>query len=128
MTTTSYIEQSKDSESIDFERIAKQLGERHSIRLLHATMGAATEAGELLDAIKKHIFYGRAVDDANLKEEAGDLLWYLAVLFDEMNWTFEGVMATNIAKLRVRYPEKFREYDAIHRDLSQERAVLEAGE
>jgi hypothetical protein len=59
------------------------------------------------------------------RRKLGDLLWYLDVLFDEMNWTFEGVMATAIAKLRVRYPEKFREYDAIHRDLSQERAVLE---
>jgi hypothetical protein len=38
MTTTAYIELSKDSESIDFERIAKLLGERHSIRLLHASM------------------------------------------------------------------------------------------
>ena len=54
-------------------------------RLLHASLGLATECGELLEN-----YYGfrtdkKEIDYKNLKEEIGDLAWYLAVLFDYFN-------------------------------------------
>jgi hypothetical protein len=39
--------------------------------LLHGGMGVATEAGELLDVIKKHHAYGKEIDLVNLREEIG---------------------------------------------------------
>ena len=47
-----------------------------NVRILHAAIGCVTESGELLDALKKQIFYGRELDVVNVKEEAGDILWY----------------------------------------------------
>ncbi len=94
-------------------------------RLLHAGIGLATESGEFLDALKKHIFYGKPLDRTNLKEEAGDLMWYIAIALDELGSSFEEVQATNIAKLRARYPEKFTEELAENRDLKTERKILE---
>jgi NTP pyrophosphatase (non-canonical NTP hydrolase) len=48
--------------------------------LLHCVMGLSTEANELLDALKKSIFYGRELDVRNLKEEMGDIEYYMAII------------------------------------------------
>lgn len=97
-------------------------------RLQHAIDGTVTESGEMVDALKKHRFYGKELDYVNLKEEAGDLLWYVAILIDELGTTFEEVMDINIDKLKARYPEKFTNERALNRDLDTERGILEQGE
>ena len=94
-------------------------------RILHAAMGCVTESGELLDALKKSTFYGRELDLVNVKEEAGDLLWYLAILFDELGTTFEEEQERVINKLKARFPDKFTEDKAFNRDLTTERSILE---
>lgn len=48
--------------------------EKIKIDLLHATVGLATELGELLP-LAKH-----SRDIVNVKEEIGDLCWYLAII------------------------------------------------
>jgi len=95
-------------------------------RLLHGAMGMITEAGEIIDSLKKHIFYGKTLDKVNLVEEIGDTLWYIAILADELNMSIEDIMEININKLRKRYPEKFTQEAALNRDLDAERKVLEA--
>lgn len=92
---------------------------------LHYISGVVTEAGELLDVLKKNIAYGKPIDYVNMKEEVGDLMWYIINLCDLYNWNIEEIMETNINKLRIRYPEKFNSEKAINRDLSAERAELE---
>lgn len=113
------------TESNDFEAIGKRVSDPSNIRLLHAGIGLATESGEFLDALKKSIFYGKEIDKVNLKEEVGDLMWYCAIALDELGGDFEEVMATNIAKLKARFPNKFTEEDAENRDLAKEREILE---
>lgn len=94
-------------------------------RVLHAAIGCVTESGEMLDALKKQMFYGRKLDVVNVKEEAADLLWYLAILFDELGTTFEDEMKRVINKLEARFPDKFKEDKAFTRDLDKERKILE---
>jgi len=94
-------------------------------RILHAAIGCVTESGEMLDALKKQIFYGRQLDTTNVLEESGDLLWYLAILFDELGTDFETEMGRVIAKLKNRFPDKFEEDKAFNRDLDTERSTLE---
>ena len=93
-------------------------------RLLHAGIGLSTEAGEFLDALKKHIFYGKELDKVNLAEEMGDMFWYMAIVADELGFEFEEVMEKNISKLKARYGEKFTEEKAENRDLNTERDIL----
>lgn len=93
-------------------------------RVLHASMGLCTEAGELLDALKKQMFYGKELDVVNVKEEAADCLWYLAILFDELDTTFDEEQQRVIAKLQARFPSKFSQEDALNRDLDTEREIL----
>lgn len=93
-------------------------------RLLHAAIGIATESGELLDALKKNMFYDRALNTTNVQEEIGDLLWYIAIALDAMGSTFEMEMDRVIRKLRVRFPDKFNSVDANCRDLEAEEKEL----
>ena len=98
---------------------------RKSARLIHAVMGFATEAGEAVDELKKHIFYGKDLDETNLVEEAGDKFWYLALMCDVLNVSFEEVMLKNNAKLRARFPQHFTRGHALDRNLEAEREILE---
>jgi len=99
--------------------------EKGDDRLLHAGIGLATESAEFLDALKKHVFYGKELDKVNLKEEIGDLMWYCAIALDQLDGTFDEVQNTNIKKLKARYPEKFTEKHAEVRNLEAERKILE---
>ena len=88
MNNEQYLEQSARTVSNDYEAIKGRLVDEDLIDLLHAGIGLATEAGEFLDAIKKHIFYGKKLDTVNLAEEGGDTLWYLALAFRKLKTTF----------------------------------------
>jgi uncharacterized protein YabN with tetrapyrrole methylase and pyrophosphatase domain len=69
----------------------------------HCAMGAAGEAGELSDAIKKDIIYGKPVDIVNIREELGDLLFYLVATMLVYQLKPEDVIADNYEKLKTRY-------------------------
>lgn len=51
----------------------------------------------------------------NLREELGDVLWYLTWLCSEFGFSLEEVAQANIAKLRERYPEGFSVERSINR-------------
>lgn len=124
MESKTYIKNAIKTESIDFPAMDQRLSNDGTKRLLHAGIGLSTEAGEFLDALKKHIFYGKDLDRVNLAEELGDLFWYMAIVADELGFEFESVMEKNIAKLKARYGEKFSEEKAESRDLKTEREIL----
>ena len=42
-------------------------------RTMHGIMGLASEGGELLDAAKKAMYYGKTLDLVNVKEEVGEI-------------------------------------------------------
>lgn len=94
-------------------------------RILHAMIGMCTESAELQDMIKKHLIYGKAFDIANVVEECGDQLWYIALALDAAGVTMEDAMQRNITKLRLRYPDKFTNEHALNRDLAAERVAIE---
>jgi len=115
------------TEPLETEEVAKRLALRNTIRLLHASFGVSSESGEVADAIKRFVFYGKPIDRINLIEEAGDLLWYINVLLNAVDSTFDEAMERNIAKLKARYGDKFTEEKALNRNLTKERGVLEGG-
>jgi NTP pyrophosphatase (non-canonical NTP hydrolase) len=124
MTPTEYIKNVLITESTH-DPVSSEFGVNG--RILHASMGTCTETAEMLDACKKSMFYGKTLDKVNLAEEAGDVLWYLAILCDELNITFEELFEVNINKLKKRYGAKFSEHHAENRDLTAERQILEDG-
>lgn len=109
------------TESTDYPyRLDKKIS-----RLMHALLGITTETGELHDAVKRELVYGKSLDNVNIVEECGDLLWYVNLALDAVGSSLSEAMEKNIAKLRVRFPDKFNAGDALERDLDAERAALE---
>lgn len=125
ITSDNYVQNVLRSESPVTQELRDRLQNEATIRLLHSAMGMATEAGEFLDMLKKHIFYGKPLDFVNAKEEVGDQMWYAGLAIDVLQTTFNEVLTVNIDKLKARYPEKFTEEAAINRDLDTERSILE---
>lgn len=96
-----------------------------SARAIHAIVGKLTELGELADHYKRFIFYGKPLDRIGICEELGDGQWYDAVLCSVLDTTFSAEQSRNIEKLRARFPNQFTTTDALNRNLTVERAILE---
>ncbi len=112
--------------AMDHEGIATRLDSPMKHDLIHGAMGVSTEANELLDMVKKHVFYGKPLDIPNLIEEVGDTLWYCALLLEASGSSFDEAQDKVIKKLQARYKGKgFSEENAITRDLDTEREILE---
>jgi len=94
--------------------------EQLKVELLHAVVGIAGEAGELVDAVKKEFFYNHDLDVENVIEELGDLKYYIEAVVQNLQhrriigwkaigWkatelvTHESIEDANIDKLRKRY-------------------------
>jgi NTP pyrophosphatase (non-canonical NTP hydrolase) len=90
--------------------------------LIHAALGLASESGELIDAIKKHVIYGKPLDVDNCIEELGDCLWFIALACQTLGVSIGQVARANIAKLAKRYPDKYTDQAAIARADKQEGA------
>jgi NTP pyrophosphatase (non-canonical NTP hydrolase) len=72
--------------------------------LLHMAVGIAGEAGELLDAIKKHVIYNKPLDVQNVIEELGDIEFYMQGLRGGACIMRDETLIANIEKLSRRYP------------------------
>jgi len=83
--------------------------------LLHAAIGIAGEAGELLDAVRKHVFDGQPLDRDNITEELGDLCFYLEAAMQVMNAFRYEIEQENQAKLTKRYESGYSDQQAQER-------------
>jgi NTP pyrophosphatase (non-canonical NTP hydrolase) len=102
----------------EYQRLASRTVNRalgQDQRLLDATAGLAEEAGEALGLVRKHLFMGHDLDSARLTIELGDALWCLTVAAGTLGISLEEVAATNLAKLRRRYPEGYTDDDSVNR-------------
>jgi len=90
----------------------------------HALLGFASEAGEIADAILTTLLNHTPLDTENLKEEAGDMRWYGALLATALEARESDIEEANIAKLRTRFPDKFTAAAAVTRDLDAEKVAL----
>lgn len=92
---------------------------------VHMSLGMCTEASEIADVFKKQLAYKKEPDMINVKEEIGDIMWYVVNMCNINGWDLRDILASNIKKLEARYPEKFTEEAAINRNLEKERSILE---
>lgn len=95
------------------------------VRLLVATLGLTSDAGEVAGLVQKSIEYGRNLDMDKLKEELGDCLWRLVQAADAAGFTMEEVMQANLSKLKARYPDGYSDERANNRDDSREKAAMQ---
>ncbi len=78
--------------------------------LEYPTLGLAGEAGEVANIVKKiqRDFGGEITDEirAKLKDELGDVLWYISACADELELTLEEIAEFNVEKLAARHQRK----------------------
>lgn len=88
----------------------------YSTQIATLGLGIAGEAGEVADLIKKHLGHGHDLDWPKLREELGDVLWYVACLADRLGLSLSEVADANVEKLKRRYPDGFDSARSIHRE------------
>ena len=75
--------------------------------LEYPTLGLTGEAGEVANIVKKiqRDFDGVLTDDVRgkLKDELGDVLWYISACADELGLTLNEIAEFNVGKLAKRH-------------------------
>jgi NTP pyrophosphatase (non-canonical NTP hydrolase) len=83
---------------------------RRSSNIEYPTLGLAGEAGEVANIVKKiqRDNDGILTDEtrAKLKDELGDVLWYISACADELGLTLAEIADFNIDKLAKRHSAK----------------------
>ena len=96
------------------EEVATKKKKHESIRdeICDYSMGLAGESGEVIDLIKKIAWQGKPLDKEKIKDELGDILWYLTALAHSLDITLDDIAQHNVSKLRERYPSGFTKADS----------------
>ena len=101
---------------------------------MHAVIGIADESGELIEMLKRALYYGDPISTEHILEEYGDLLFF--ILLDcrriaknremSVEEVFQEVLNRNIAKLEQRYKKRFTEKEATEtsRNRARERKAM----
>ncbi len=94
-------------EEYQTEACATALYPRRLSNLEYPTLGLAGEAGEVANIVKKiQRDHGGAINDEireMLKDELGDVLWYISACADELGLTLNEIAEFNVAKLAKRH-------------------------
>ena len=90
----------------DFQRGALETAVYpEQLRVIYPALGLAGEAGEVADKVKK-VLRGDGPLDAERKTaiamEIGDVMWYCAVLANDIGYGLEEIAGMNYAKLQSR--------------------------
>ena len=88
-------------------------------RVTYPALGLASEAGEVASKVKK-VLRDRGGDFsaeqiAAIKDELGDVLWYVAVLASDLDLSLDDIAANNVEKLRSRMARGTIRGDGDHR-------------
>ena len=84
-------------------------------QLNNILFGLAGETGEVIDCYKKQLFQDHPVNLDKIKNEVGDVLYYLFWLAHHQGFTIEECMLKNKEKLEKRYPVSFSGDQSIYR-------------
>lgn len=100
-------------ESNNFEDLLNRINELRSTTnvnislLMTAGIGLASEGGEFNEIVKKILFQGKPLTDAevfHMKRELGDIVWYWTNACTALGLNPNDVIAENVNKLESRYP------------------------
>jgi NTP pyrophosphatase (non-canonical NTP hydrolase) len=85
------------------------------VELAFNVLGLVGEAGECAEVVKHGLWHAHGLDLTQLAKELGDTAWYLAAVCTLAGLDLSEIMAANIAKLKVRYPNGFSVVDSLAR-------------
>jgi len=73
-------------------------------KVIYPALGLCGEAGEVAEKIKKTVRGDTSLDEVSgsIADELGDVLWYLAILADDLEVDLEDIAQGNVDKLQLR--------------------------
>lgn len=93
----------------DYQQLAKSTAIYQAVTdmgLIYTTLGLVGEAGELANKLKKVIRDNNGVLTYEVQEaladELGDVLWYVAMVAEELDYTLNDIATGNLTKLAAR--------------------------
>lgn len=102
-----------DSTAIYRKKVGSRIG-----RINYAALGLTGEAGEVANLVKKIVRddnYEVEVKRDLIKDELGDVLWYISALATELGLSLQGIAEHNQEKLTARHrkpePQAYQERD-----------------
>jgi len=103
----SVVKNTMNFEEYQSEASQTALYPRRLNNLEYPTLGLAGEAGEVANIVKKiqRDFGGEITDETRtkLKDELGDVLWYISACADELGLTLAEIAGYNVDKLAKRH-------------------------
>ncbi len=84
--------------------------------LSNMIFGIVGETGEVVDILKKHLYQGHELDWFHIREEIGDVMFYIVNLCNLLNTDLEQIIEENYSKLLKRYPEGFSTERSVNRE------------
>ena len=100
-------------ESNNFDDLLRRINELRNTTninislLMTAGIGLASEGGEFNEIVKKILFQGKPLTEAevfHMKRELGDIMWYWVNACTALGLNPNDVVAENVNKLESRYP------------------------
>jgi NTP pyrophosphatase (non-canonical NTP hydrolase) len=100
-------------ESMNFDDLVRRINELRNTTninislLMTASIGLASEGGEFSEIVKKILFQGKPLTEAevfHMKRELGDIIWYWTNACTALGLDPNEVVAENVNKLESRYP------------------------
>lgn len=79
MKPTEYVKNVLVTEARDMAPLQERFSQIRNIRLLHGAIGLASELSEI-----REMAQSEEIDVVNLKEEMGDMFWYMGIMVDEL--------------------------------------------
>ncbi|PGF00905.1 nucleoside triphosphate pyrophosphohydrolase family protein [Bacillus toyonensis] len=90
-----------------------------NFRITNAALGLAGESSEIADIIKKAIYHGHGFEGKlskhEIAKELGDIMYYVSIMAEEVDYSLQEIAEININKLAKRYPEGFSVEASINR-------------
>jgi NTP pyrophosphatase (non-canonical NTP hydrolase) len=101
----------------EYQELAMRTANLDKAGMSNVALGLCGEAGEVADIVKKWMFQDHPLDYAKLREELGDVMWYLALACELMDVSLADIAAMNITKLKARYPNGFSAEASVNRQV-----------
>lgn len=84
--------------------------------LSNMLLGIIGETGEVADIVKKALYQGHKLDIEHIKEELGDIMFYMINLCNALDLELEEIIEGNYNKLLKRYPQGFSSERSVNRE------------
>lgn len=99
---------------MDLNKYMQMVRDRHAVAsLVEAALGLTSEAGEVVQIIRKHEYESHGIKPGSLALELGDVLHYLVQACDYLGISLEELAALNAVKMKALDKGERRNFEAL---------------